>query len=58
MDHEQTFCPGNTYWTGGCTSDHYAVDFTVYVITLPPPHPLVVFLVVTLRALALQPPSL
>ena len=32
MDHEQTFCPGNTYWTGGCTADHYAVDFAAYII--------------------------
>ena len=32
MDHEQQYCPGNTYWTGGCSADHYALDATVYMI--------------------------
>jgi hypothetical protein len=32
MDHEQSFCPGNTYWDGKCTADHYALDFVNYII--------------------------
>ena len=33
MDHEQTFCPGKAGdLIKGCRSDHYAVDFTSYII--------------------------
>jgi hypothetical protein len=32
MDHEQNFCPGNSYWTGGCTSNHFGLDFANYLI--------------------------
>ena len=33
MDHEQTFCPGKRGdLIQGCRSDHYAVDFTSYII--------------------------
>ena len=33
MDHEQTFCPGKPGdLMKGCRADHYAVDFTAYII--------------------------
>merc|ERR1712039_460619 len=32
MDHEQTFCPGHTWWTHQCRFDHFAVDYANYII--------------------------
>jgi len=32
MDHEQNFCPGNTFWSGGCSADHFGLDFANYLI--------------------------
>jgi len=37
MDHEQNFCPGDTYWRDGrnlknCPSSHYGLDFANYIV--------------------------
>ena len=32
MDHEQNFCPGDTFWTNGCSANHFALDFANYLV--------------------------